>query len=78
LPQIPKKINNSVIKDARVHYAVLKIRAGDHLDRRLAAQRWFDGGGSLLRYRLPDPSGPNSVSGTALPPNFVPRRERQY
>jgi len=37
LPQIPKKINNSVIKDARVHYAVLKIRAGDHLDRRLAA-----------------------------------------
>ena len=58
----------SCYKDARVHCVVLKLRADSPTDSRLLG---FPSGSCLvkvLRFRLLDPSGPNSVPG----PIFVP------
>jgi hypothetical protein len=60
LPQ--KQINNQqIIKDARVHYAVLNIRAVTPPSPRLPGYPVVRGGG-VPKERLPVPSGPNSVS----------------
>jgi len=56
----------SCYKDARVHCVVLKLRADSPTDARLPG---IPDGSSLvkvLRYRLLDPSGPNSAPGQSL------------